>query len=328
MRFYAPYIRAEEVMLPPIKEGDTVWLKRVIREDKFTRPPPRYNPSSLLKKMEEEGIGTKATRADIIETLYSRGYIAGERIVVTDLGFDVIETLHRYCPDIISVELTRELEERMSQIQNNNGSREMVLIDAVERLKPILEKFRKEEEKIGQALSEAIKRMQMQKRIVGDCPQCTGKLIILYSRKTRKRFIGCTNYFKNLCKLSFPLPQRGTVKPAQKNCKACGWPLVQVRIKETLDAVLQSRVPEKEEQKMKCAICRREAYERKYCEIHARAYRCIHEKYDVWKDALSVSWEEYLSEIIKNPYTGSWAKEVAEHLLKKAEGELPDEKTV
>ena len=87
-------------------------------------------------------------------------------------------------------------------------------------------------------------------------------------------------------------------------------------------------MPEKEEQKKKCAICRREAYERKYCEIHARAYRCIHEKYDVWKDALSVSWEEYLSEIIKNPYTGSWAKEVAEHLLKKAEGELPDEKTV
>jgi len=229
MRFYKPYLRVGEVILPPMQEGEHVRLKRVIREDKFTKPPPRYNPSSLLRKMEEEGIGTKATRADIIEILYDRRYIMNERIVVTDLGFDVIETLRRHCPSVISVELTRDLERRMEEIRQNSVDRVSVLLEAVERLKRILENFRREEGEIGRELSEAIRRARMRERIVGDCPQCDGKLIILHSRRTGKRFIGCTNYFKGKCKVSFPLPQRGTVKPTGKTCKACGWPLLEVK---------------------------------------------------------------------------------------------------
>ncbi|NIR86378.1 DNA topoisomerase I [Candidatus Bathyarchaeota archaeon] len=231
-RFYKPYIRAEEVLLPTLKEGEKVQMKRVVREDKFTRPPPRYNPSSLLQKMEKEGIGTKATRADIIETLYGRGYVAERRVVVTDLGFDIANILSKHCPRVASVKFTRELEEKMKRIQTNSEKRENVLVEAVNQLKPVLEEFKKREETIGQALSKAIKRARMQERIIGNCPSCkTGKLMILYSRKTRKRFIGCTNYFKDLCTTSFPLPQRGTVKPARKNCKRCEWPLVFVRLK-------------------------------------------------------------------------------------------------
>lgn len=67
---------------------------------------------------------------------------------------------------------------------------------------------------------------------------------------------------------------------------------------------------------MKCAICNREAFENGYCELHARAYKSIMKKYEVWKKALEISWKEYLSEIVKNPFTGEWAKEVAEHLIK------------
>jgi len=232
MQFYKPYVRAEEVLLPPIKEGETIRLKRVIRDDKFTNPPPRYNPSSLLKKMEELGIGTKATRADVIETLYNRGYTTDERIVVTELGFDIIDILSKYAPRVISVKLTRELEKKMEQIQNNNEKRENTLLEAVEQLKPQLEQFKEKEGPIGEALSNAIKRARMQERIIGNCPTCgTGTLMILYSRKTRKRFIGCTNYFKGICKTSFPLPQRGTAKPLRKNCSSCGWPLVRVQIR-------------------------------------------------------------------------------------------------
>jgi len=232
MQFYKPYIRTEEVLLPPVKEGEKVRLKRVIREDKFTNPPPRYNPSSLLKRMEEVGIGTKATRADIIETLYNRRYTTDERIVVTELGFDIINVLGKYAPGVISVKLTQELEEKMERIQSNNEKRENILLEAVEQLKPQLEHFREKEGSIGEALSNAIKRARMQERIIGNCPNCgTGKLMILYSRKTRKRFIGCTNYFKGICKTSFPLPQRGTAKPLGKNCSSCGWPLVRVQIR-------------------------------------------------------------------------------------------------
>jgi len=232
MRFYRPFIRSEEVSLPPIKEGETIQLKQITREDKFTKPPPRYNPSSLLRRMEEEGLGTKATRADIIETLYNRKYITEERIVVTDLGFDIIEVLRKHAPNVISVKLTRQLEQRMEKIQSNDGKRENVLYEAVNQLQPVLEKLKQSESTIGEALSNAVKRARMQERIVGNCPTCgTGKLMILYSRKTRKRFIGCTNYFKNSCQTSFPLPQRGTVKPMGRPCKGCGWPMIFARLK-------------------------------------------------------------------------------------------------
>jgi len=232
MQFYKPYVRAEEVILPSLKEGEKVQLNELIREDKFTSPPSHYNPASLLKKMEEEEIGTKATRADIIDTLYNRNYITEERVAVTSLGFDVTEVLSEYCPRVLSVNFTRELEERMKQIQGNGGKREEVIIEAIDRLKPLLEQFKENEGKIGGALSRAIKRARMQERIIGSCPNCgTGKLMILYSRKTGKRFIGCSNYFKGLCKTSFPLPQKGTVRPGGKSCRACGWPLVHVRIR-------------------------------------------------------------------------------------------------
>jgi DNA topoisomerase-1 len=252
MKFYKPYIRTEEVMLPPLKEGETVQLKDMLLEDKFTKPPPRYNPSSLLKKMEENGIGTKATRADIIETLYNRRYITDERIVVTDLGFDIVDVLNKYCPGVISVKLTRELEEKMERIQTNSEKRENVLFEAVERLKPMLEELKQREAAIGEALSNAIRRSRIQERVVGECPTChTGKLMILYSRKTRKRFIGCTNYFKNLCQTSFPLPQRGTVKPLRKPCKGCGWPTLLVKIKGRRPWTLcfNENCPKKEERR-------------------------------------------------------------------------------
>jgi hypothetical protein len=54
----------------------------------------------------------------------------------------------------------------------------------------------------------------------------------------------------------------------------------------------------------------------KYCELHEKAYRSIVQKYENWKRAMDISWKEYLNEIAKNPYTGSWAKEVAEQLMK------------
>ena len=66
---------------------------------------------------------------------------------------------------------------------------------------------------------------------------------------------------------------------------------------------------------MKCRVCNREAVE-KYCELHEKAYRSIVQKYDNWRRAMDISWKEYLNEIAKNSYSGLWAKEVAEQLMK------------
>ena len=65
---------------------------------------------------------------------------------------------------------------------------------------------------------------------------------------------------------------------------------------------------------MKCKICDRETIT-KYCELHEKAYESIVQKYNVWKRALEISWKEYLNEVIKNPFTGMLAKEVAKELL-------------
>jgi DNA topoisomerase-1 len=232
LRFYKPYLRSEEVLLPPIEKGQTITVKKVISEGKFTKSPPRYNPGSLLRKMEENEIGTKATRANIIQTLYNRKYVREERMVVTNLGFEVLEVLEKYCPPVVSIKLTSELEERMDKIQAKREKRENVLVDTVEILKPAVQELKEKEKIIGKQLSNAIKKARLEERIIGTCPVCgTGKLIILYSRKTGKRFIGCTNYFKGKCETSFPLPQKGSVRPLGKNCRGCGWPTVQVRIK-------------------------------------------------------------------------------------------------
>jgi DNA topoisomerase-1 len=148
------------------------------------------------------------------------------------LGLDVDGILERYCPEVISISFTRELENNMEEIQNGTGKTEAVLEKAVARLGPVLTEMKKHQETMGQELTEAAKKAQMQQRIIGNCLQCgTGKLVILYSRRTGKRFLGCTGFFKGQCKVSFSIPQTGTVKSTGKNCSVCGWPTVQYQVK-------------------------------------------------------------------------------------------------
>ena len=231
MHFYCPYEQTKEIFLPPIKQGETVKINKIVLEDKFTLPQPRYNPSTMLKQMEKSDIGTKATRADTIQTLYNRKYVQNENMTATDLGFVIIEMLERYCPAIISTRLTRQIEEKMSKIQEGSEKKETVIEETIKILKPILEEIKRHEDDIGKNVKNALEKSLQEERTVGTCLECkTGKLVIIQSRKTGKRFIGCTNYFKNQCETAFPLPQKGTVKPLHRACNRCGWPTVLVRI--------------------------------------------------------------------------------------------------
>jgi DNA topoisomerase-1 len=238
-RFYKSYVRLEEAVLPPMEERHKVSVKKVVLDDRFTKPPSRYNPSSLLRRMEKEEIGTKATRAGIIQTLQARKYIREERIVVTDLGFEVVDVLRKYCPTVISLELTRKLDERMNAIQQGTETRENVLQGAIDILKPVTDKLKENEKVIGARLSQALLKSRMEERAIGACPICqSGKLVILRSKKTGKRFVGCTNYFEGKCSTSFPLPQKGLVKPSGSICKGCGWSTVRVFIRGKRDWTL------------------------------------------------------------------------------------------
>lgn len=234
-RFYKPYVQSETTPLPSMKVGQEVTVEKLILAEKFTQPPPRYNPGSLLRRMQREEIGTKATRAGIMQTLYDRNYIREERMLVTELGFEVIHILKKYCPTVVSTELTRKLEERMGEIQEGKETREDVFQEAVEILKPSIEKLREKERIIGAHLIQALRKSKLEERVIGACPTCkNGNLLIVQSRKTGKRFVGCTGYFEGKCKTAFPLPQRGFVKPSSKVCRSCGWPTVRVWMRNKL----------------------------------------------------------------------------------------------
>ncbi len=229
---YGPYVRARAITLPKMKEGTRVKVKTLILLERFTQPPARYNSSSIIRKMEKAKIGTKATRADIVQILYDRRYTTNERIEMTDLGFEVVEILRKYCSLIVSSQLTRDLEERMDRIQTNAETRENVLFDAVNILRLALKKLKENEVDLGEQLSKAEANVDLEARTVGSCPVCkTGKLLILHSRKTGKRFVGCSNYFKGRCKTSFPLPQSGKVKVRNKTCPNCEWPTIQILLR-------------------------------------------------------------------------------------------------
>ncbi|MGC9778371.1 MAG: DNA topoisomerase I [Candidatus Heimdallarchaeota archaeon] len=232
LEFYAPFGKVDEVELPDLAEREKVKFASIIHKQSYTQPPARYNPNSLLKKMEEEELGTKATRASIIDILYSRGYIEDESINATDLGFAVIDTLEKNSPDIISIELTRDLEKDMESIATGEKDREIVLMESIKQLKNILESFYKKEKIIGVALQEQVQNLKQRQRMLGLCPVCKqGELIVTRSIRTKKRFVGCTGYYKKLCDWSAPIPQAGYAIPAKKNCKHCGFPMITIRKK-------------------------------------------------------------------------------------------------
>jgi DNA topoisomerase-1 len=227
--FYSDYIMHEDRALPDFVEGEKVKVLRVKMEDKIEQPPPRYNQSSLLAKMEEESIGTKATRSEIIRTLYDRGYIDGSPIMATPIGFAVVETMQAYSSAILSVEMTREIEDSLEDIEVGKIRGEQVIEKAISKLDESLLLMKSSEKEIGNRLSFAVKTAIAAEYILGSCPVCKeGKLRIIKSKSTGKRFAGCTNY-SNGCRASAPLPQKGTIKPLKKWCNTCKWPMILAR---------------------------------------------------------------------------------------------------
>ena len=228
MKYYGRYAGYRDVELPPVSEGDRFKVIGVALEEKFEQRPPRYNQSSLLEKMEREGIGTKATRADIIATLVGRGYVSGENMEVTDVGLSVVETMAEYVPSIISTELTREIEGKLEAVEGGNGGEAELLRETVRSIVGQLGGLNANEEAVGREIDSALTASVAKSFVLGKCPVCkTGDLRIVRSKATKKRFVGCSNY-SNGCRASAPLPQKGALRTASKPCERCSWPVVYV----------------------------------------------------------------------------------------------------
>ena len=239
MEYYEPYASAKEVIIPKIAEGETVDLIAVRAIEKYTSPPARYNYSSLLKKLERENLGTKATRATIIDSLKSRGYTTGDRFELSPLGYAVYETLSQYATRVLSVDMTKQLEYEMESILRRERTREEVLRKAKGQLTEILEDIKSKEEMIGESLVRGLKRYWRETEEIGPCPKCgDGTLLIIRSPKTGKRFIGCSNYRNKTCDLSFPLPQKGKIIPLDKKCPFCGYQMIKIISRRTWETCI------------------------------------------------------------------------------------------
>ena len=230
-KYYTPYANMHDVELPQLNVGDILANKGIKSVEKFTQPPLRFNQASLLDRMEKEQIGTKATRAEIIKTLIDRGYITSEMIEATDLGFAVIESMRSYMPDIVSTELTREMERQLEEVELGHIPSDNLIDHAVEKLINTLAIFKSKEVEVGKVMNAAIVTTAMMQNTVGTCPLCKdGQLRIIRSKQSGKRFVGCSNFGKG-CKGSMPLPQTGTIRKTKKVCSVCKWPIVFVRFK-------------------------------------------------------------------------------------------------
>ena len=230
IEFHRPYVFDESRSLPDLKTGDRAKVQDITPIEKFTQPPYRYNPNSLLKRMEESNIGTKATRAGIIDLLYTRGYVRDERMKASELADKVTDVLSDYCPLIINPFFTANLENLMQEIQNGTSSRRLVLIEALEHLRSILLSLVANEERIGSQLSEVIVAQRVAEMTFDTlCPKCGLKLVVVRSRGTGKRFIGCTGKWQTGCSFTLPLPPFGTLTLLSRRCNTCGFQMIQAR---------------------------------------------------------------------------------------------------
>lgn len=222
--------KIDERVLPDI--SSKVMIKDVRLEQKETQPPKRYSAASLVSELEKRNLGTKATRANIVDTLYKRGYIFGRQIEATKIGISVDEALEKNCPLILDEKLTRKFEQEIEKLLGEKSQEKIVkeegklIEEAKELLLKIAEQFKKHERDIGRKLLEAHKEAREQERRANtlfQCPVCKkGSLIILRSRRG-KRFAACTEYPE--CKATFGLPQFGLIKMSDKKCE-CGWPML------------------------------------------------------------------------------------------------------
>jgi DNA topoisomerase-1 len=158
--FYKPFIKEKEQILPLIKEDIEIPVTKIHTRRSYTNPPRRYNASSLLRHMENIKIGTKSTRTNIIDTLYKRGYIKGKSIKISELGYSIIETLEDFCSEILSIEMTRELENNLEDIQLGKLNGNIVVNSAKEALQVILSTFKANEKKIGGEIAKTLKELK------------------------------------------------------------------------------------------------------------------------------------------------------------------------
>ncbi len=217
-----PYGSKKDEQLPALSVGQEVDLTSLDLEAKQTEPPARYSQGKLVQEMERLGLGTKSTRASIIERLYEVKYLKNDPIEPSQLGMAIIDALECYAAHITTPEMTSELEGDMTKVAEGQASQDAVVDHSRERLASLLEGLIEHKEDLGEAISDAVQADAK----IGVCPKCGHDLLVKQSAKTRSSFIGCSAWPE--CEVTYPLPQ-GKIQTVEELCPVCGCPQIKVQ---------------------------------------------------------------------------------------------------
>lgn len=208
-------------IIPEVSKGETIKLISVNPEQKFTQPPPRFSEASLVRELEENGIGRPSTYATIISTIQDREYVTLEKqkFIPTDLGTLVTDLLVKNFPRILDVAFTARLESKLDRIAEGKEKR-------LDILNNFYAPFTEELKKAGAAMRN-VKREEMPTDIV--CEKCESPMVIKWGRNGR--FLACSNYPACKNTMNFTEDAGGKIIPAKETttelaCPLCGKPLV------------------------------------------------------------------------------------------------------
>lgn len=206
--------KEKDVQLPELEVGQVLQLQKVLPKQHFTEPPPRYNEASLVKILEEKGIGRPSTYAPIIETILARGYVlrVEKKFEPTELGFVVVDMLEEYFKTIVDAEFTADMETRLDEIAEGKVDKTDLLGDFYG---PFAETLSHAEEEIGHV------ELPVEVSDV-PCEHC-GRLMVVKQGRYGK-FLACPGFPE--CRNTKPL-----LKEIGVPCAKCGGPIVERRTK-------------------------------------------------------------------------------------------------
>ncbi|TMD85752.1 MAG: type I DNA topoisomerase [Chloroflexi bacterium] len=209
--FYAVWPREEdEKLLPALTAQEVLDLHSLKPEQHFTQPPPRYTEASLIKELEEQGIGRPSTYVPIISTIQDRGYVDQEqrRFTPTWLGETVNEVMKKHFPDIVDTSFTAEMERKLDDVEEGRQSWTEFLHSFYGDFKATMEKAEAEMNRVQKPVEEMDEL----------CPECGRNLVIRTGRFGR--FISCSGFPECRYRRSF-MNKTGAL------CPQCGGDLVE-----------------------------------------------------------------------------------------------------
>lgn len=224
LRVYAADQTQEEIELPQVKAGEPVTLERIDKEQKFTQPPARFSEASLVRKLEELGIGRPSTYAQIISTLVERNYVQLEKkqFVPTEMGFVVTDLLIAHFPRLLDIGFTAEMEKKLDGVADGDQDWTQLLREFTENFYPTLEKAEQEMQQVKTGVETGVQ-----------CPKCSKPVVIKFGRNGE--FLACTAYPDCDFTSNFKRDEAGNIEilepePEQRQkvgtCPQCGNDLV------------------------------------------------------------------------------------------------------